>query len=118
MSNEMSTPNVLICPADIRVPAKDLGLAFSNSNLSYFVSLEAAESFPSMVLFGDRNLTNGLPIENGILELPPDRPIGWTHGLHFPQGNLGLADGSVQGWTSSRLQGLAGSGITNRLAMP
>jgi competence protein ComGC len=31
MSNEMSTPNVLICPADTRVPAKDLGLGFSNT---------------------------------------------------------------------------------------
>lgn len=117
MSNEMSTPKVLICPADVRVPAIDLGLGFSNTNLSYFVGLDATEVYPSMWLCGDRNVTNGLPVENGILELPPNRPIGWTHGMHFPQGNVGLADGSVQGWTSSRLQGLTG-GITNRLAMP
>jgi hypothetical protein len=71
-----------------------------------------------MLLCADRNLTNGLPIKNGILELPPGRLIGWTYGMHFPQGNVALADGSVQGWTSSHLQGLTGGGITNRLAMP
>jgi prepilin-type processing-associated H-X9-DG protein len=118
MSNEMSTPNVLICPADTRVPASILGPGFSNTNLSYFVSLDAAETFPSMFLCGDRNLTNGLPVENGILVLTTNRPFGWTHELHNGQGNVALADGSVQGWTSSRLQGLLGGGITDRLAMP
>ena len=118
MSHEMSTPNVLACPADTRVPASVLGPGFSNTNLSYFVSLSTVETYPSMLLCGDRNLTNGLPVENGILVLPPNRPIGWTHGMHFPQGNLGLADGSVQGWTSSRLLGLTAGGITNCLAMP
>ena len=46
--------------------------------------------------WGDRNLTNGLPITEGILLLVPNRPIGWTQGLHYPQGNIALADGSVQ----------------------
>jgi competence protein ComGC len=119
MSNEMSTPNVLVCPADSRMPAKSLGLGFSNSNLSYFVSLEAVETYPSMLLTGDHNLTNGLPVVNGILMLPPNRPAGFTDELHHRQGNIGLADGSVQGWTSSRLRdALTGGSMTNRLAMP
>jgi prepilin-type processing-associated H-X9-DG protein len=122
LSNEMSTPNLLVCPADNRVPAKDLGQGFSNANLSYFVGLDANETYPSMFLYGDRNVTNGLPIRDGILYLPPDRPAGWTHELHERQGNVALADGSVQGWNSSRLsEGMVGSpvtGMTNRLAMP
>ena len=37
--------------------------------------------------------------------------------MHSKQGNIGLADGSVQGWTRSRLQdGLRGSGDTGRAA--
>jgi prepilin-type processing-associated H-X9-DG protein len=114
MSNEMSTPNLLICPAGTRVPAKDLGLGFSNNNLSYFVSLDAVETNPPMLLCGDRNITNGLPVENGILVLATNRPFGWTHELHNGQANVGLADGSVQGWFSGR--SILGNG--ERLAMP
>jgi len=117
MSNELSSPKLLVCPADVRVPAKDFGLGFSNTNLSYFVSLDAEETYPQMFLYGDRNLTNGLPIQEGILLLMPNRPLGWTHELHNRQGNIALADGSVQGWTSARLSWSV-VGTTNRLAMP
>ncbi len=117
ISNIVGSPKVLVCPADNRVPATDFGPGFSNTNLSYFVGLDAGETSPQTFLYGDRNLTNGLPITDGILLLVPNRPMGWTQGLHYPQGNLALGDGSVQGWNSSRLSELV-SGITNRLAMP
>jgi prepilin-type processing-associated H-X9-DG protein len=122
MSNGLGNPKLLVCPADTRVPAKDFGPGFSNANLSYFMSLDAEETYPGMFLSGDRNLTNGLPIQKGILLLTPNRPVGWTRELHDRQGNVGLADGSVQGLTSSRLgSGTVGplaAGMTNRLAMP
>jgi prepilin-type processing-associated H-X9-DG protein len=122
VSNEMGTPKLLVCPADNRLPAQDVGAGFSNTNLSYFVGLDAVETYPSMFLYGDRNLTNGLPIQDGILVLMPNRPVGWTHELHNRQGNVALADGSVQGWTSLRLSsaivGPPALGMTNRLAMP
>jgi prepilin-type processing-associated H-X9-DG protein len=110
-------PKILICPADVRVPAKDFGPGFSNMNLSYFVNLDADESYPQMFLYGDRNLTNGLPLQEGIMVLAPNRALGWTHELHNDQGNVALADGSVQGFANSRLSGLV-LGTTNRLAMP
>ncbi|MGO8925705.1 MAG: type II secretion system protein [Limisphaerales bacterium] len=116
LSNELGNPKLLVCPADTRLPAKDFGPGFSNANLSYFVGLDANETYPSMFLYGDRNLTNGLPIQEGILYLTPDRPVGFTHELHNCQGNVALADGSVQGWTSGRLS--FATGMTNRLAMP
>ena len=122
MSNELGSPKLLVCPADTRVPAKDLGPGFSNANISYFRGLDAKETYPQMFLYGDRNLTNGLPIQEGILVLMPNRPVGWTHELHNRQGNVALADGSVQGWTSARLSsaivGQLAIAMTNRLAMP
>jgi type II secretory pathway pseudopilin PulG len=117
LSNIVESPKGLVCPADDRVSATDFGPGFSNSSLSYFVGLDADEASPRMFLYGDRNLTNGLPIQDGILLLVPNRPLGWTHGLHFPQGNIALGDGSVQGWANSRLSWSV-AGITNRLAMP
>jgi hypothetical protein len=117
ISNLVGSPKVLVCPADARVPATDFGPGFSNTNLSYFVGLDADETSPQMFLYGDRNLTNGLPIQEGVLLLVPNRPLGWTQGLHYPQGNIALGDGSVQGWASARLSELV-VGITNRLAMP
>jgi prepilin-type processing-associated H-X9-DG protein len=116
-SNELAAPKILVCPADVRLPAKDFGPGFSNTNLSYFVGLDADESFPQIFLYGDRNLTNGLPIENGILVLMPNRAAGWTHELHDRQGNIALADGSVQGFSSFRLSASV-AGTANRLVMP
>jgi competence protein ComGC len=116
MSNHLSVPKVLVCPADVRVPAKDFGPGLSNANLSYFVNLNASETYPQMVCYGDRNLTNGLPLQNGLLVLTSNSLVGWTHELHNLQGNLALADGSVQGIANSRLSGLWAG--TNRLAMP
>jgi hypothetical protein len=116
-SNELVSPKLLVCPADVRVPAKDFGPGFSNTNLSYFVGVDAQETNPQMLLCGDRNLTNGLPLQKGILVLSPGRPVGWTDEMHHRQGNIGLADGSVQGFSSSRLSG-AVAGVTNRLLMP
>jgi type II secretory pathway pseudopilin PulG len=104
MSNIVGSPKVLVCPADVRVPAKDFGPGFANTNLSYFVGLDADETHHQIFLYGDRNLTNGLPIQQGILLLVPNRPTGWTHELHNRQGNLALSDGSVQGWASSSLR--------------
>jgi hypothetical protein len=120
MSNELNTPVVLACPADkARSPATSWA-SLSNSNLSYFIALDADEMQPAMLLAGDRNLTNGAPLTNGILTLNTNRSIAWTRGLHWPNGNVALADGSVQQISSSRLRGAATDGGTNfvRLLMP
>jgi hypothetical protein len=110
---------VLICPTDTRRPATDLGPGFSNSNLSYFLSLDAADTAPQMFLTGDRNLTNGPLPPNHILVPNAKYPVGWTKDMHRYQGNIGLADGSVQQYSDSRLgEALLGAGTTNRLAIP
>jgi len=121
MSNELSTPKILLCPADIgRTNVSSFSTALNNWNISYFVGIDAANTNPAMILCGDRNITNGLPLQGGYLYLPTNRLAGWTHKIHVNQGNIGLADGSVQGFTTPRLQqALVSTGTaTNRLAMP
>jgi len=116
LSNELSTPNVLICPSDTRKAALNFSV-LSNANVSYFVGLNAQDTFPQMLLAGDRNLmTNGVPVGSGLLVLTTNVTVGWTATMHKNNGNVVLGDGSVQMMTSSRLSDSAD--CTNRLAIP
>jgi type II secretory pathway pseudopilin PulG len=121
MSNELNNPKVVICPADTqRSPATNFTTGFGNTNISYFVGLDADETQPAMFLAGDRNITNGTALRNGILEQTTNRVAGWTHEIHLGVGNILLTDGSVQPVTSLKLNFLLqNSGVvTNRLLMP
>jgi len=122
MSNELSTPKVLLCP---RETDRDRFLAtnflhLNNSNLSFFVGIDAAETNVNALLSGDHNITNGIAIKNGLLGLTTNRPAGWTAEMHNTVGNLCLADGSVQQVSIAGLQNaVATTGmITNVLNMP
>jgi prepilin-type processing-associated H-X9-DG protein len=119
MSNELSTPKILVCPADDRTAAANF-VRLKNKNVSYFVGLDAAEARPQMLLTGDRNITNGLSPVRSVLELRPKIPAGWTEDMHNGQGNAGLADGSVQQVTIDGLRNaIKNSGdATNRIALP
>jgi hypothetical protein len=102
-------------------------ITMCNSNVSYFIGLEATEDFPSMILSGDRNIYGGLntfanytATQNsgygdashfgafGLLgtnwsTASPPAP-GWTGLMHQQAGNLLLCDGSVQQVSSSGLR--------------
>jgi len=121
LSNELNTPKVLVCPADTRVAATDFA-RLKNQNVSYFVGLDASESFPQMFLDGDRNLTGPAAPENGVLKLAPGESVGWTAAMHVNQGNLGLADGSVQQLSNSgllrALKNFGGATNTWRISLP
>ena len=103
MSNELSTPKILICPADTRTAAPNF-IRLNNQNLSYFMALDADESNPQKFLDGDRNIHGDTEPQNGILMLTPGDPVRWTSQMHGNMGNLGLSDGSVQQLTSSGLE--------------
>lgn len=112
MSNELSTPKILLCPQDRqRTAATNFGVGFGNQNLSYFVGLEATDTNPASFLAGDRNVSNGTPLVRGLLTLYTNRQTGWTRELHSQRinhrreaaGTLGLADGSVCTLTSTGL---------------
>ncbi|HWN94169.1 MAG TPA: hypothetical protein VNT99_03985 [Methylomirabilota bacterium] len=94
-SNELNTPKVLRCPSDAgRQTAPDFA-NFGNTNVSYFVGLDARQDSQEMLLSGDRNITGGT-LSNGFLRvLQTNTPAGWTPAIHKNAGNIGLADGSV-----------------------
>ena len=134
MSNELNNPKVCLCPSDGRpvgsIPSDFISGApatfFNNSTVSYFVGLQCDESFPAMILSGDRNVCNiyatsaagsGAPVSSTygyspteptltggyIVSLPTGNAItastanyAWTQKMHNQSGNWGLADGSVQ----------------------
>jgi hypothetical protein len=121
MSNELSTPKLLICPADSHRKYATNFSALRNSNISYFVGFDAAEIQPQMLLSGDDNFAlDGVPVKSGVVQIPTSAPVMWTKGRHAPVGNLGMADGSVQQVTANGLeQALIQTGVaTNRLAIP
>ena len=122
MSNELSTPKVLICPQDTKsIMATNFGRGFNDSNISYFVGLDADQTNPQMLLSGDDNFAvGGIPVKSGLLLLATNAPVSWTAARHVRQGNIGLADGSVQQLTTDGLQqALQRTGVaTNRLAIP
>lgn len=73
-----------------------------------------------MLMAGDRNITNGTASKNGLLVLTTNQPAGWTMEMHRGNGNVGLADGSVQQLSNSRLRdavGVTGTNV-NRLLFP
>jgi len=135
MSNELSTPKILFCPAEkgrgriaattfqtSAAPGTVNYVPFTNdNNLSYFAALDADDSFPQRLLSGDRNLAiSGRPAPHGLLQVWTNTAVTWFGPRHNGNGNIALADGSVQQVTSPRLRIVfAQSGMaTNRLAIP
>lgn len=126
MSNELSTPIILHCPADDNTtPTRVFDATFSRSNISYFISLDASEDYPQMILSGDDNLlVNGSPVQPGILSIPTNATVAWTSERHINAGNIGLADGSAMQVTTAGLQLAMSNSATattntyNRFAIP
>ena len=120
MSNELSTPKVLICPRDTSRFFATNFTFMNNSNISFFFGVDASETNSMMFLSGDRNITNGTLVKNSMLELTTNRPSGWTSEIHNKVGNVALADASVQQVSVTGLRTtVANTGLaTNRLQMP
>ena len=120
MSNQLNNPKILTCPSDKRGWARDFE-HLKNQNISYFVGLQADETWPSMLLSGDRNLvTNGVDVVPGLVIIRPDTKVDWSAKMHNLTGNFGLADGSVQKGSSRTFQMFINNAGTNmiRLAAP
>ena len=145
MSNELSTPKILICTSDqthttaatnftpqisagfnITPTTVALNAAYTPIQfVSYFLCGDTAEAYPQMILTGDRNIGSSSPntpgspatvikgtnaiaynvmgTAAGAQTLAP--LWGWTaNDMHQKNGNLGIADGSVQQVSCSGLQ--------------
>ena len=121
MSNELSTPKVVICPEDsIRFAATNFTF-FNNSNVSFFFGVDAKRNqsrLLSSLAIAISPTTCSL--KNAVMELTTNQSPRWTKTLHETYGNIGLSDGSVQRAYATNLQSLlVNSGLaTNRLQMP
>jgi len=120
MSNQLSSPVLLTCPADTR-----RGVAhwpdLRESNLCYFIGLGARDNTPRAILSGDRNLeTNGIAVGSGLFLLRTNASVGWTTDLHNNSGCVILGDGSVQQYSNARLMEQVGlqEVATNWLLIP
>jgi prepilin-type N-terminal cleavage/methylation domain-containing protein/prepilin-type processing-associated H-X9-DG protein len=123
-------PKWLVCPSDERSDSIYLKKSVSelaDTNISYFVGINATLNNPKSILAGDRNLqVDGLPAKPGLLDLTLKASVGWSEELHYSKststagGNILFADGHVDFLKSKAVnsafqsQGLA----TNRLAIP
>lgn len=143
-ANDISSPRILICPGDrLRNPADSLtttGLpgefAHTNSRLnamSYFLSPDADESDPSLILMGDRFLTNDPETSSerktGFLFGQQDfsqgggldQKVRWISTVHQGGGNAAFMDGSAQQLTTAKLREAIRKqpvGRTNRIWLP
>jgi len=108
MSNELSTPKILLCPKDTRASGLKAATNFarlSDSSISYFVGLDAATNLSQMWLCGDRNLAaNNNPIKPGLFVFKASKLLSWTAEMHNTRGNFCFADGSVQDVPNAGLQ--------------
>jgi hypothetical protein len=118
MSNELSTPKILVCPSDsTRQYQTNFAMLNNNSaNLSYFICGDAAEAYPQMILDGDRNI-GIVAVQNSPATTTNISGTKWTGAwwawtasdMHLRVGNLGMADGSAQQATVSGLQTALGA---------
>lgn len=112
ISNELGSPKILICPADLTrlnsgaktFTANPDGLAtLQNKALSFFINVDGNETNALNVLIGDRNLLAGNKqvTSNTQLSLPGTAMLQWGTDIHGSIGNVALCDGSVQSGVTS-----------------
>ena len=130
MSNELSTPKILYCPSDsmpdhagasatnfIQLTSTATGGGVNGTKpygcnfVSFFVCGDASDTYPQMILDGDRNIgvavgdapntaaanTNSSTVVTSE-EWPEANQQYWAWtatDMHLKAGNIGLADGSV-----------------------
>jgi prepilin-type N-terminal cleavage/methylation domain-containing protein/prepilin-type processing-associated H-X9-DG protein len=127
MSNELSTPAIVFCPSEFdstRTKATSFAIqSVANANLtpftndyncSYFLGVDAQDTNPQMFLAGDHNMGNGNPptisypafvsLGTNFTSANANDVTGWMDNMHQKQGNVALADGSVQQLSKAKLQ--------------
>jgi prepilin-type N-terminal cleavage/methylation domain-containing protein len=143
MSNEVNTPKILFCQGEYQnarqlaavfgaVPAGSPQVGFtSDNNVSFFVGVDAQDTYPQMLLIGDHNIGpqsgNNLPqpgLASGIygdantrfVSMGTNSTAAWADNQHGKSGNnVGLVDGSVSTLSRSGLvAALQNSGDTGR----
>ena len=132
MSNELSTPKVIVCPSDagrntgkttnwgvFNLSAIAFGTGGKNAAMSYCTGTDAKDTSPQSIMSGDRNITNTASVTaidpakftlaswQGVyagFTTNAAMQAGYSKDTHQNSGNLVLGDGSVQQVTSARLR--------------
>jgi prepilin-type N-terminal cleavage/methylation domain-containing protein len=150
LSNELTTPKILHCPAEFDSSHSEAttfatsltaggGTPFrGNTNVSYFIGIDADETQPQMFLYGDHAMGNtgtaastatastsgwqGIYAPNAAnTGTAPNGNAAWMDAQHGRQGNVALSDGSVQRLSIGKLRdGFKGTADANnnRLLFP
>jgi prepilin-type N-terminal cleavage/methylation domain-containing protein/prepilin-type processing-associated H-X9-DG protein len=148
MTNELTTPKILFCPAEYETSLRQAATSFAGNNIgnpnaipftndlnvSYFIGVDAQETYPRMILTGDHNLggnanpptvpflaapSTGTPFVYLGTNFTANQGPAYLDNMHSKQGNVGLADGSVEWFNRSELQAaLKSSGDRGRAGGP
>jgi hypothetical protein len=157
LSNELSTPKIIVCPSDqgkmeatnwttdLKVLAeggtRGGATIQPDRSHSYFVGIDAAETYPQSFLSGDRNMFNnqaptasnkvadarfgifGSGTGDAYSQSAANRAIitsfRWDERVHQSQGNTVMGDGSVQQLSYPRMhEALRNSGTSNYFNLP
>lgn len=116
ISNFLSSPRILVCPASRRTPAAGFDRSFGDVNLSYLVGAHATPEKAFEILSGDTDIEGGtqgtcsylgqVSVTSffGIRGVPSIYSASWSGTNHLASGNLLLSDGSVVWGDSSVLR--------------
>src|ERR1051325_6919746 len=96
LSNELSTPKIVVCPSDAgKTEATNWVLSFTNNNtgtsagaskvqtLSYSLGWNAAETYPQSFLSSDRNMTNAhaVPKRDNAAMAASQAQVAWARAI-------------------------------------
>jgi len=110
LANELTATKILVCPADLnREPATNFSL-LQNSNVSYFVAVDASYDAPQSVLAGDRNITNSSGATASYVQ--GVYGLQWTREMHSLRGNVLFSDTHVEEMNNAQMN-LAGTPTTS-----
>jgi len=129
MSNELSTPKIIVCHSDDRNAHTNFTLAatapvggnspsLNNNSVSYWVARDVKDYLPQMIECGDRNLGNNAanptaapysefgysPNGGGgaVQSMTTNSTAAWTDKMHSKSGNVLFADGHAEVLSSAR----------------
>lgn len=130
-TNNGVNPRWFVCPSERNrgdlIYSKNFASEISDTNISYFVGVDATMSNPKSILAGDRHLQiDGTPVNSGLLDLMPKSAVSWSEELHHSKststtgGNILFTDGHVEFLKSKALNPAfhAQETAANRLCVP
>jgi hypothetical protein len=128
MSNELATPKILSCPADVGVVRAENwpqfgSIAVRRLAVSYALNLHASTDASESWLNADRNLqaqpggvgcsanVSGFSTISGTGGFPESYATGWTNAVHGQFGHVLMTGGSVEFVSTPGLKRLMSSNV-------